>query len=147
MANVLKHYDAANVLSLYGVLPLSGTAPSGRVTLEFPEGYGMEVGTDGEVARYKINNETCTVTVPIIQTSKTNDALTALYLADRNVPGGAPLPFTCQDLLGTSLFSAAGSWIVGPPRVTYVQGIEAREWKFQLAQTAIFIGGNANLTA
>lgn len=147
MAKTLKHFDAALVAITFGPLLLEGTAEGGRLTIEFPDGYGHVVGTDAEVARFKINDETALATVPLLQTSLTNDLLTQLYQQDRNAPGGVPLPFFAKDLNGTSIFVAPGAWIVGLPQVTYVQGIEAREWKFQCASGLWTIGGNANLTA
>jgi len=145
MANTLKHYDPAQVIVVFGVFKLEGTAPGGRVNIDFPEGYGHVVGTDGEVARFKINDETCKVTVPLLQTSNSNDTLMALYLADRATPTGAPLSLFIKDLNGTSLFVAPGAWIVGPPKVSFVGGVESREWTFQTGAVIPFVGGNANL--
>lgn len=147
MASTLKHYDPAQVVIMFGVAKLEGTAPDGRVSIEFPEGYGHVVGTDGEVARFKINDPTCKVTVPLLQTSQSNDVLTALYLADRVAPTGAPLTLFIKDINGTSLFTAAGAWIVGLPATRFVGGVEAREWTFQTAAVIPFVGGNSNLTA
>lgn len=147
MAKELKHYDAAKVVITFGPYLLEGTANEGRVTLEFPEGYGKVVGTDAETARYKINDETVMATVPLLQTSTFNSRLMELYLIDRNAPGGAPLPLFIKDLNGDSLFTAPGAWIKGIPRVSYVQGIEAREWVFDTGPGIWFLGGNPNLTA
>jgi hypothetical protein len=143
----LKHYDAGQLAITYGALLLQGTADSGRCTLEFPEGFGHVVGTDGEVARFKINDETARVTVPVLQTAVANTTLMQMYLADRNAPKGLPLPFFAKDLNGDSVFTAPGAWIVGIPRTVYVQGIEAREWVFQCAAGIWFLGGNPNLLA
>lgn len=147
MAATLKHYDPAQVVITYSVFKLEGTAPDGRVNIVFPDGFGHVVGTDEEVARFKINDPTARVTVPLLQTSVLNDTLTTLFLADKASPNGVPNPLFIKDLNGTSLFMAAGAWIVKIPDVQYIGGIATREWAFQTGAMIPYLGGNPNLTA
>lgn len=142
----LAHYDASRINITFGPFLLVGTATEGRCTLEFPEGFGFVVGTDGEVARFKINDDTARVTVPLLQTSDANRWLNELYQADRNSPTGAPQPFSAVDLNGSSVFITPGAWIVGLPQVRYVQGVEAREWVFQCSAGLWTLGGNPDIT-
>lgn len=138
-------YDASQVVATIAGIPILGPGPEQFINIEQNEdSFGLTVGAAGEAARNKVNNFSAMITITLLQTSATNDLLSALHNLDINSPSGSAIgPFLCRDNSGRLLVSAPTSWIQKPPPVTFARGIEVREW--QLATNQIIwanIGGN-----
>lgn len=137
-------YDADMVTCILGTIPMEGFAEDGMITIE----YGSEVftdvtGVDGQTTRSKTLNDTATVTIKLMQSSKTNDLLSALLNADRRAPNGAGVvPLYIRDRNGRSLHTAAYAWISEWPSVNYERGATSREWTIRCASMEMTIGGN-----
>ena len=88
MTASFKIYDPDQVsLSLAGI-PIDGYADGEFVRIERETDVFSDVaGSNGEVARSKTNDNRGTVTFILMQTSKTNDLLSALYNLEKNTPG------------------------------------------------------------
>lgn len=142
---LMKDYNSAQVTVTFGPLLLTGFAKGSRVEITFPDQYTKQVGSDGEVMRSKSNDGTASVKVKLAQTSFSNDALSALHVADRIAPFGTGVfPFMIIDLNGTTLFSASQAWITKFPDASFDSEAGSREWTFDTGEVspATIVGGN-----
>lgn len=140
----LKEYSADQVLVSVAGIPLQGFADGEFLTISFTSDHFESVaGADGEVTRSKTNDNRATVTVKLMQTSDSNDLLSALYNTDRKFPNGAGVgAFLVQDFNGRSLFAASECWIRKVPDISFDRTATEREWTFEIANLEYFQGGN-----
>lgn len=103
---------------------------------------GDEVGADGDVARWVTNDRRGTITITLLQTSRSNLFLSGLAVADE-LRGDAPFPTLIKDQRGNDIYFTADSWIRKMPRVVYKKGIEMRAWEIRSGHLNMFIGGAA----
>jgi len=83
----LKTYDPAQVTIIFAGIPISGFAEGTFVSVERNEdSWALQVGADGEATRAKSNNKSGRVTLTLIQSSFSNDALSAVMAVDENTP-------------------------------------------------------------
>ncbi len=138
-----KVYDSASVICTFDGILLTGFAPGSRVKVTFPDAFTKQVGSDGEVARSRSNDNTASVTFTLMQTSFSNDALSALHNVDKNIPFGAGIgPLMIKDLNGSSLFSAPQAWITKNSDSEYAQEVGSREWTIDTGDMVALVGGN-----
>src|SRR5260370_1249132 len=124
-----KVYDSASVAVVFNGALLSGFAPGSRVSIAFPEQFTKQVGSDGEVARSKVNDGTAQVKITLLQTSFSNDALSVFHNLDKSGPFGLGVgPLFIKDLQGTFLFAAPQAWIVKFADAEFAQDAGEREW-------------------
>lgn len=141
----IKTYDPSNVQIIVGGVPMTGFADGTFIDIAFDDDqFKKTVGADGEVSRSKSNNNCATVALTLKQTSASNDALSALYSADRLNNGGA-VPMMIKEIgTGRTLCFTQAAWVEKLPNVSYSKDIEDRNWTLATAQMEIFVGGNAN---
>ncbi len=143
MSGLMKVYDSASVVVTFDGLLLTGFAPGSRVAIKFPDAFTRQVGSDGEVTRSRSNDNTCEVTLTLMQSSASNDALSAVHNLDRATPFGAGIgPLTIKDLTGTSLFTAAQAWLTKFADSEYAQEVGSREWTLHTGDVFSNVGGN-----
>lgn len=107
------------------------------------EAYTTIVGADGETVRVASNDKRFDVEISLLQTSNSNDLLSALHALDQNAPNGAGVgAFTLADLNGTSLFTGPETWITMYPDQTWGKSASSRVWKLQCAEGVLNVGGN-----
>ena len=75
-----------------------------------------------------------------MQSSKINDALTALMLAD--VAGNIQEPFIIKDMNGTTMGIATQCWISQLPKTDFADEAAPREWTIKAAKLDLYVGGN-----
>ena len=136
-------FDLRETTITLGGVSIDGFAKGDVITIE-QEGdtFGSEAGADGHVDRVKNNTATLKITLQLRQTSPTNDALSAVHIADKLTNKGI-VPFAFLDKNGTTIVTAASAWI--PKPATIVNGEEAkqREWVIMTGTVfAHFVGGN-----
>lgn len=144
-STTLKVYAADEVEVIFGPIPLNkGTADGEFLRIEQNEdAFTTQVGTDGETTRSKTNNRSCRMTVTLMQTSDTNDLLSATHELDKNAPGGPGiLPFIVKDMSGRTLHMAETAWIVRAPTASFGREAGPREWIFETNFLARLDGGN-----
>lgn len=137
----LKVYDPAQVIIIFGGHKIEGTAPNSRVKITHPEMYSKMVGSDSEVGRGKKNDRTGSVVVELMQTSASNDVLSAFFLADDVATFGAPQALMIKNLLGTALWVSAGAWIKKLPEVNYQSDVGNNSWEFDCSDLVPVVGG------
>ena len=140
----LRIADFNEVQVSFAGIPIEGWADGDVLTLtREADAFGSVVGVSGSVARYKTNDNRCTVTLSLLSTSPVNAALSGIFLADLNAPGGAGIGgFTIVDLNGSSLYAAGSCWISRPPDPTWSNEPRERVWTLQCATIRDFSGGN-----
>jgi hypothetical protein len=139
-----KVYDPNAITCLVSLIPISGFADGSMVTVETEgEDFVDVCGTDGMVVRSKNLDKRATATIRLMQSSTSNDDLSALRLQDELAGNGAGVgPFLLKDDQGSTLVVAEKSWIMKPPVTDFDKQAKEREWKIRLAKAVIFNGGN-----
>ncbi|KKN04674.1 hypothetical protein LCGC14_1095070 [marine sediment metagenome] len=142
----VRVYDPKSIIISVGTFVVEGFADGTFVTVERNEdSFSVQVGSDGEAARSKSNNRSGRITIQILQSSPSNDLLSALHALDENSPSGDGIvPSIVKDLNGTSLYTAQHSWIVKGPSAEHGREATAREWVIETDDLTAAYGG-ANL--
>jgi len=137
-------YDSNEVQVAFGGVPVEGYADGDFITITHAsDAFSSVVGTDGTVARSKTNDLRADIEIRLMNTSPTNAALSAIYQADRNAPGGAGVgAFLCVDLNGTSLYAAGNAWIKRAPDPVFGREANERVWLLECDALQDFTGGN-----
>lgn len=144
MSHVFKIYDPDQISLSLGGIPIDGFADGEFCRIE-KESAAFEdvVGSNGEVARSKTNDGRATVTFILLQTSDSNDLLSALHNADKNAPGGAGVgALMIRDKHGRALHTAVEAWVSKEPDAVFDRTTTSREWTIRVANLMSFHGGN-----
>ena len=125
--------------------PITGYADGTFISIEQNEDdFTLTVGADGDACRAKTNNKSARMTITLLQSSASNDALSVIRGLDITTPSGdGILPFIWKDLSGRTFCVAEKAWIVKPPTVVYSRGVEAREWVLETDAMLWNVGGNS----
>lgn len=138
----VRTYDPKKIVMTFGPVIITGLAEGTFVTItQSGPSFEKVKGADGGVDRVNKNANDYSVAINIKRTSLTNDALSAIVIADKNTNTGK-FPLVVKDLNGTSLFVAAQAWIAKEPDAEDGDSIANREWLFDTGIAAQFIGGN-----
>lgn len=139
----MKYYDPKEHSIIFGG-PMSGFADDQMIEIEWDEdAFEDIVGVDGETTRSDNGNNNATAKIKLMQSSNSNDVLSALYNLDKLTPGGAGVvPFTIKDGQGTTLIVAGSAYVKKLPTVTRGKKAGPQEWTIRLVNPKVFIGGN-----
>lgn len=143
-AGDLRVYSGAGCTFAFGPILPQGLGPQEFCTIEeASDAYTDEVGVDGEVTRSETLDYRATITLTLMQTSATNDLLSAVHNADKRARGGVGImPFFFRDRNGRAVFKAEKCWIQKGPNRTYGRAAGTRVWTFRCADLDAFDGGN-----
>jgi hypothetical protein len=138
----VKTYNPADVTVIVAGVPVSGFADgtfinAARDNPSFTNGSG----SDGEGWRAKSNDKTGTITITLLQTSLSNDALSALSALDE-ASGDGVGSFLLKDNSGRTLISAETCWLEKPADSELARDVVNREWVVKTDRMNIFVGGN-----
>ena len=139
---MLKTYDPGQVSVTFGPVILSGFADGEQIVVEpNVESFTLHMGAQGDGARTRSRDKSARVTVRLLQTSASNDLLSAIQNLDR--AGGLGIfPLMVKDNGGRSIHLAENAWLVAPPSSAYGAEAGAREWIFETDSMEDFNGGN-----
>lgn len=139
-----KIFDPSQFVIVHGGVQMQGFSESTMAKFEFDsESMSDVVGVDGEVSRSKNMDRRAKLTVSLMQTSDTNDLLSALYNAQRLGSNGADVAATrVEDLNGRLVIAGAESWIMDTPKPSYGKTASEYEWVIRIANCEAFFGGN-----
>ena len=102
-------------------------------------------GIRGKHTRARNADTSCIITIPLLQTSMSNDVFSRIHELDLT-NGTGRISLTVSDLKGTSVFSSVEAYIVGYPEVVYSGEFEYRQWRIFCQTTGSYtIGGNAQV--
>lgn len=137
-------YDSKKVAVSLAGLPLGGYADGNFLEITFDSDQFVDViGTDGEVSRSKANDLRATATIRFMQTSPSNDLLSALLQSDLNSDGGAGIgAFMVTDVQGTTLLLGENAWVVKWPDQNFGREAQERAWTIKVDKLNAFVGGN-----
>jgi len=137
-----RTYSPADVKIVYGGVEMTGFADSSFVTIEFAaDSFTKKVGADGSVTRIRVADDSGSVTIKLLQSSSSNEILTALMEADRAGLTGA-LPIIVKDANGTSLYTCGKAWVSTRPSVDYSNDVGTLEWKIDCDHLAALFGSS-----
>lgn len=138
----VKNVDAAKVRIIFAGAPISGYADGTYVTASRRNPtWAMVAGADGETARSKSNDKTGTVVFTLLQSSQSNDVLSAKALQDE-LTGNGVGPILIQDLNGTTLVQGETAFIEKPADVVLAKDVQAREWTLLVDRLNVHVGGS-----
>lgn len=141
----LTTYGIDQLTVIFGPVIVDGHAEGVAVSIETNSPrFNKYVGCDGKVTRSKAMDGSTRITIRCAQSSATNGALSAIHAGDVAAPNGAGvLPLSVVDGSGTSVYTTAYAWIVGPPEsVSFGTEVDVREWIIDTADLTRFDGGN-----
>lgn len=140
----LRVYDPKQVVIAFGAIPVSGFADGTFLNVEQNEdAFSLQVGTDGEACRSRSNNNSARITFTLMQSSLSNDLLSAQHELDKALPLGAgAVPLLIKDLSGRSLFTCQKAWIVRYPSAEFGREATGREWVIETDALIAVHGGN-----
>jgi hypothetical protein len=139
----VKQYDPKAISMIVGGKIMSGFADGTFIEVERNEqAFTLKVGVDGEGTRAKSNNKSGKITITLMQSSSSNDALTAFAAADELSNSGA-VPSYLKDNLGTTIVAAQTSWVQKYPKIGFAKDVETRQWVLETDDISIFVGGNS----
>lgn len=127
-----KNFSFKNVNVIYGILELEGFGEGDDVVVieNDTDQFTKMVGAKGDVTRVQTSDNSCTITIKLLQTSKSNKELQLLYNADRE-SGLGTLPMIVNDKEYNETHVINNAWIMKDPTVTRGQGVNVMEWVFQ----------------
>lgn len=135
-------YDPKQVSVIVGGKIITGFADGSFVEFERNENaWNLKVGVDGEGARAKSNNLSGKITLTLMQSSASNDVMSAFAAADELSNAGA-VPFYLKDNSGRTIATALTAWVQKYPKTTFAKEIESRQWILETDDIEIFVGGN-----
>jgi hypothetical protein len=140
----MRVYDASEVsIAIGGINIEAGFADGEFLRIEQEsDDFSDVVGTDGEVTRSKTKDKRATATILLMQSSQSNQALSALSNLDKTAPNGAGVvPFLVRDRNGDSLYESQHCWIMKGPDVSFDREATAREWTIRIANLERFDAG------
>jgi len=140
----VKTYDSSQVIITFGPHIITGYAVDTFISVEeMGDGISSVVGANGEKARSMSQNRSLQVTLTLLQTSKSNDVLSAAAEFDRASHGQGALPMAITDLTGRTLIADASSWVVKKPNSEFGATVGTREWTLETSNDAIYHVGGA----
>jgi hypothetical protein len=138
----VKTYDPAQVQVIFAGIPITGFADGSFVKVyRHNPMWSTKVGADGEGARAKSNDKSGAVEVTLMQSSSSNDLLSAQAKLDE-LSGDGVGPAMVKDASGTTLHSAESAWIEKPADSEFGKETGDRTWIIQTDNLDMFVGGN-----
>lgn len=138
----VKTYDPGAVDLVVVGIPITGYVDGtfiniGRNNPAFTDG----TGSQGEGWRAKSNDKSGICTLTLLQTSATNDALSALAALDE-LSGDGVGALLMKDNSGRSLYAAETCWVEKLPDSEWARSISGREWIIKTDNLEVLVGGN-----
>ncbi len=127
-----KNFSFKNASVIAGILEIEGFGEGDDVVnIEYDADQFTKVtGAKGDVTRVQTADNSCTVTIKLLQTSISNVGLNTLYLADV-ASGISVFPMIITNLESGEIYSINNAWIQKFPAVIRGQGVNTMDWIFQ----------------
>lgn len=128
---------------------LSGFSEDSIISIERnSDTFELYTGADDTNTRIYKANTSATFTIPLQQTSNSNDILTALYVNDKNSRDSSGLfSITVKDNSGRSTFFAEEAYIAVVPGSSFGNSMQLRDWVIHAVRLETYIGGNSRFSA
>lgn len=133
--------DEVHVL-LAGFIPVTGFFDGTFVEITKEQApFRSVTSADGVTSRLYTQSGVYNVTLTLMSTSPSNDALTKLWQLDEISQKGK-MPILIKDMSGSDLFFSATAWVEGLPSLMKSGTIEGRVWTIKAVEAGINFGGN-----
>lgn len=139
---MVKTYDPKDISVIFGGKIITGFGDGTFVVIERNEQtFNLKVGVDGEGTRAKSNNKSGKITLTLMQSSASNDDLSAFAAADELSNTGVAACLL-KDGNGSTVCAAATAWIQKPANVENAKEVSTRTWVIESDEIDMFVGGN-----
>lgn len=136
-----RTFSVNELVVVYGGVQLTGFIDGEFITVSYDDDIFKHVnGADGEVARIKSNKLMATAIVRFLQTSISNDVLSAFLIED--IANNVTQNFIIKDLNGNTILNASQCSIMKFSDVAYGTENVNREWSIKIPKLLGFVGGN-----
>ena len=127
---------------------VSGFSEDSIVSIERnSDTFNLYTGADDTNTRIYQANTSAMITLPLQQTSNSNDILSQLYENDRESRDSTGMfNILIKDNSGRSLYSADEAFIAVVPNSSFGNTMQLREWQIQAVRMSVFHGGNAKFS-
>jgi hypothetical protein len=124
---------------------ISGYSEDSIVTIaRNSETFGMYTGADDTNTRIYNANTSGTISIPLQQTSNSNDFLMQLYLNDVATRDSSGLfQLQVKDTSGRSLYFTDQAYIGVVPDSSFANSMQLREWVIHAPRLQSYVGGNS----
>jgi hypothetical protein len=134
-------YNPLLVIVTWNGVPIVGFQDGSMVEVEYnQDAFSLHVGTQGDYLRVMSCDHSGKLTVHLMQSSPTNDALSTFANLDRTL-GSVVGPFTITDLNGTTTVISPQTWIMKMPKVEFGKEATGRDWVFESGNIVENVGG------
>lgn len=138
----VRTYDPKLVTVIVGGKIMSGYSDGTFVLVERNEqAFALKVGVDGEGTRAKSNNRSGKITITLMNSSKSNDDLSAFAAADELDNSGA-VPVMVKDNSGRTLCACETAWVQKVANAEFAKEANARTWVMETDVLNMFVAGN-----
>lgn len=128
---------------------VQGVSENQIVSIERSDAWSESVGAYGNTTRiYNAVWDKANITIPLQQTSETNDILDSLFARDiRNKNSDNLFSITVKDTSGRSLHYGYQAYVAVKPNAVYGNAMETREWVIRVNKLEDILGGNSKVDA
>ena len=138
----VKSYNPVDVQVIINGIIVEGYAKDTFVVVaRNNDSWALKVGASGEGVRGKSNDKSGTFTVTLLQSSKSNDALSAMAILDE-ASGDGVGSCLVKDNSGTTLHQCETGWLKKPADSEHGGEPGDREWVVETEKLLMFDGGN-----
>lgn len=147
----LKTYDPTQVIIILEKNNKShivtGVSEKSIVSIDRADAWSESVGAYGNTTRiYNPVWKKATITIPLQQTSESNDVFEALFTTDVNSRNSDNLfSITVKDNEGRSLHYGYEAYVAVKPKAAYTDSMETREWVVRVNELEDRLGGNSKV--
>jgi hypothetical protein len=142
MPSSVQTYDPAKQIAIFAANQITGFADGTFIEIERnADAFTLAMGADGQGARAKSADKSGTIKFTLLQTSASNDVLSAQQQLDE-LTGAGLAGFMLKDAGGRTVAVAQTAWVKKPADVKLSKDIEGREWTLETDSLTYFVGGN-----
>lgn len=138
-------FDTGQLVVTLGGIIITGFGDGDTISVtRETDNYVDAAGLDGAVGRMRSSDKRGTVTINLLQTSRANDALSAVFNLD-SLTGDASdaLPLLIKDFSGRTVISASKAWLQKVADVSFSKdSLQNRSWPIRCADLVVYVGGN-----
>lgn len=133
-------FDPANVVLSFNGTTIVGFAKGTEIKVSYDtDAYTDDAGANGDVVRVKSNDQRAKIEIELMQSSPSNDALSAFAAADQTGAGKGPV--RVKDLNGRSVASGPDAWVQKVADSEYATEHTPRAWIIRVAKLTMTTGG------
>ena len=137
-----KDYDPKKVTLTLGAHTAQGFADGTFITVaRNNQMWTVHSGASGETARSKSNDRSGTIELVVMQTSLTNDFLSAQVALDESSLNSGKFVLGLLDSNGITVCGAVEAWVQQQPSAEYSKEISDRTWIIETGDLEMFVGG------